>query len=89
MSEFLEMNIFFFVTTIAVVVVASIAVFILWRVQRVLRNIEHISEQVALESDNVRQDLAALRSDIQRGKGRFKSLFSFLGKFSKWTSKDS
>jgi uncharacterized protein YoxC len=89
MDEFLKMDIFFFVATVAVVVLAYFAAFVLWRLQRVLKNIEHISEQVAGESDTIRQDLAELRSDVRRGKGRLKSLFGFLGKFTKRTSKKS
>ena len=89
MDEFLKMDIFFFVTTVAVVVLAFFAAFVLWRLERVLKNIEHISEQVALESDNVRQDLAEMRDDIRRGKGRLKSLFGFLEKSTKRTSKKS
>jgi uncharacterized protein YoxC len=89
MDEFLKMDIFFFVATLAVVVLAYFAAFVLWRLQRVLKNIEHISEQVAGESDTIRQDLTELRSDIRRGKGRLKSLFGFLGKFTKRTSKKS
>ncbi len=89
MDEFLKMDIFFFVATVAVVVLAYFAAFVLWRLQRVLKNIEHISEQVAGESDTIRQDLAELRSDVRQGKGRLKSLFGFLGKFTKRTSKKS
>lgn len=87
MDEFLKMDIFFFVATVAVVVLAFFAAFVLWRFERVLRNVEHISEQIALESDVVRQDLAELRGDIRRGKGRLKSLFSFLEKLTKKTSR--
>ncbi len=89
MDEFLKMDIFFFVTTVAVVVLVYFAAFVLWRLERVLKNIEHISEQVAAESDVVRQDLVELRSDIKQGKGRLKSLFGFLSKFGKRTSKKS
>lgn len=89
MDEFLKMDIFFFVATVAVVVLAFFTAFVLWRLQRVLKNIEHISEQVAIESDIVRQDIAEMRSDIRHGKGRIKSLFSFLGKFGKRASKKS
>ena len=89
MDEFLKMDIFFFVTTVAVIVIAFFAAYVLWRLQRVLKSVEHISEQVALESDVVRQDIAEMRSDIRHGKGRIKSLFSFLGKFGKRTSKKS
>ncbi|MDP2665682.1 MAG: hypothetical protein Q8P23_03575 [bacterium] len=89
MDEFLKMDIFFFVTTVAVVVLAFFSAYVLWRLQRVLKNIEHISEQVAIESDIVRQDIAEMRSDIRYGKGRIKSLFSFLGKLGKKTTKKS
>lgn len=80
MNEFLKMDIFFFVTTVAVLVLAFFSAFVLWRLQRVLKNIEHISEQAALESDLVRRDLAEMRSEIRQGKGRLKSLFGFLKK---------
>lgn len=89
MDEFLKMDIFFFVTTIAVIVLAVLIAFILWRLQRVMKNAEHISEQVSLESDAIREDLAGMRSDIKRGKGRLRSLFGFLGNIGKRSSKKS
>ena len=89
MDEFLKMDIFFFVTTIAVVVFTIFATVVLWRVQRVLKNVEYISEQVVSESDMIRQDLASMRSDIRHGKGRIKSLFGFLTKSAKRVSKNS
>ena len=89
MDEFLKMDIFFFVATLAVVVLAFFTAFVLWRLERVLKNIEYISKQVATESDIVRQDIAEMRSEIRRGKGRLKSLFGFLGKFTKRASKKS
>lgn len=89
MDEFLKMDIFFFVTTIVVIVLGVFTAFVLWRLERVLKNIEHISEQVAIESDMVRQDIAELRSDIRHGKSRLKSLFGFLGKLGKQATKKS
>ncbi len=79
MSEFLKMDIFFFVATLAVVLFALLGALVLWRFSRILKHIEHISEQVALESDSIRTDLAEVRSDIKRGKGRLKSFFNFFG----------
>ena len=87
MDEFIKMNVFFFITTIAVVLVTFLSALVLWKVFCVLKNIEHISEQVALESDNIRGDLAEIRSDIRSGKGKLKSLFNFFGKVSKRASK--
>jgi len=89
MDEFLKMDIFFFVTTIAVTILAVFIAFVLWRLQRVLKNAEHISEQVAAETDAVRQDLAEMRGDVRRGKGRLESLFGFLKKSTKRASKHS
>jgi len=83
MNEFLKMDMFFFVTTVVVIVLGVFSVCVLWRLERVLKNIEHISEQVALESDTIREDLAEMRSDMKRGKGRLKSLFNFFKKLSK------
>jgi len=80
MNEFLKMDIFFFVTTIVVLVVGMFSAYILWRIGRVLKHVEHISEQASLESDSIRADLAEMRTDIRKGKGRLKSFFSFLKK---------
>ncbi|MFA6414969.1 MAG: hypothetical protein WCV89_03240 [Candidatus Paceibacterota bacterium] len=87
MNEFLKMDIFFFVATLATVLLALFGAIALWWLARVLKNIEHISEQVSLESDEVRADLAEVRSDIRRGKGRLRSIFGFFDKTKKRASK--
>lgn len=89
MNEFLKMDIFFFVATLAVVLLAFFGALVLWRLSRVLKNIDHISEQVALETDNVRSDLAEVRSDIRKGKGRLKSILGFFEKTGKRASKST
>jgi len=88
MNEFLKMDIFFFVATLAVVLLAFFGACVLWRVSRVLKNIEHISEQISLESDTIRSDLAEVRADIRQGKGRLKSLFNFFDTRAKRASKN-
>lgn len=80
MDEFLKMDIFFFVTTVAVVLLAFFFAYVLWRLGRVLKHIEHISEQAARESDSIRADLAEMRNDVRRGTGRIKAFFRFLKK---------
>jgi len=87
MNEFIKMDIFFFVATLAVVLLSGCTVFVLWRIARILRHIENISEQVSLESDSIRNDLAEIRADIQRGKGRLKSLIDFFNTRIKRSSK--
>lgn len=83
------MDIFFFVTTVVVIVIGVLVAFVLWRVERILKSVEHISKQAAMESDLVRQDIAEMRNDIRQGKGRLKSLFSFLGKVTERRTKKS
>ncbi|MFA6408149.1 MAG: hypothetical protein WCW36_01560 [Candidatus Paceibacterota bacterium] len=89
MSEFLKMDIFFFVTTIVVVLLAILGAVVLWRLARILKNIDHISEQASLESDEVRRDLASVRSDIRRGKGLLKSVLGFFNKAKKRATKSA
>ncbi|MHB8860604.1 MAG: hypothetical protein ACYC48_02615 [Minisyncoccota bacterium] len=89
MNEFLKMDLFFFITTLAVVLLAFFGAVVLWRLSRILKNIDHISEQIALESDEVRHDLAGVRADIRRGKGRMKSVLDFLKKTGKRVPKDT
>ena len=89
MNEFLKMDLFFFITTLAVVLLAAFGAIVLWRLSRVLKNIEYISEQVARETDAVRQDFAEVRADIRRGKGRMKSVLDFLRKREKRVPKDA
>ena len=89
MDAFLKMDIFFFITTVAVIVITILVTGILWRLSRILKQFEHISEQVALEGDKIRLDLADVRADIRRGKGRLKSIFDFFSKTAKRASKDA
>jgi len=83
MTEFMKMDIFFFITTIVILTLGMLFAYILWRVGRVMKHVEHISEQAAQESDSIRQDIAKLRGDFREGKGRVKSLFSFFNKVGK------
>ncbi len=87
MDDVMKMYLLLFATTTVVVVLGASMVFVFWRIARILKHFEHVSEQIALESDTIRLDLALLRSDIRRGKGRLKSLFDFFGKTKKRTSK--
>lgn len=89
MNDFLKMDVFFFITTLAVILFTFFGAVVLWRLSRILKHIEHISEQAALESESIRGDLAEMRTDIRRGKGRLKSLFGFFSKTAKRASKDT
>ena len=79
MNDFLKMDVFFFITTVALVLLTSFGAVVLWRLSNILKHIEHVSEQIALETDGIRSDLDGMPTDIREGKGRLKSLFGFFG----------
>ena len=80
MDEFLKMDIFFFITAVAVVALAALGAVVLWRLARILKNVDHISEQASLETDEIRHNLAGVRADIRRGRGRLRSILGFFNK---------
>lgn len=87
MTDFIQMHVFFFVTTIAVVVVGILLAIILFRVYQILSHVEDISREVSEESVLMRADIAHVRGNIraQGFKMKFLSTFfrSTLGRFAR------
>jgi uncharacterized membrane protein len=79
MTDFLKMDIFFVVTTIAVIVISILLVFVLIRVLRILKNIEDISSLVEEEGKALREDLAQMRESVKTEGVRIKHLIGLLG----------
>jgi len=65
MSQFLEMDIFFLVTTIVVIAIGVFLVLILMRIWRILGHVENISKDVSEESALLRDDIGDLREKIR------------------------
>ncbi len=77
MDEFLKMDIFFFVTTIAVVVFGGILILIALRVWHILGHVERIMEIAEEETELIKDDIDDFRAEIRR---RGFSIFS-VGRF--------
>lgn len=77
------MDIFFLVTTTAVILWTVFATFIFWRVMRILKSLGHVADQVSRESDQLRNDLAGVRAEIIRGKSRLRTVLGFLRSITK------
>lgn len=88
MDNFLKMDVFFVVTTVVVLIIGGLVAYICYRVGRILRHIEHVSEQVALEADAIRGDLADLRGDLRKGKSKLQSFLTLFGKVHKRSRKE-
>lgn len=61
MDEFLKMDVFFVVSTIAVVVVAGLLSYAIYRAIRILHTLERISHTVSDEADLIRSDIQEAR----------------------------
>lgn len=77
MDTLIHADIFFFVTTIAIVVVALLWVIALIYLIKVLNRIKNIAEQVRDETILFREDIHGLRDSIQREGFKVKHLFNF------------
>ena len=79
MNEFLKMDIFFVVTTVAVAIVSILLVVVLVRVLTILKNIQDISELVEEEGNKIREDIARVRASVTEEGIRAKHILRFLG----------
>jgi uncharacterized protein YoxC len=61
----MKADIFFFVTTIAVIAVTICLIYAAYYLIRILRNVDAISEEVKNESQLVREDIQDLRANIR------------------------
>ncbi len=82
MNEFLKMDIFFVVATIALVIVGILVCIVLVYVARFLNTANRIAIEVEEETEAIRADLEDMRGGIKRGL-RFVPLFTFFRKTAK------
>ena len=81
MEDFLKMDVFFFVATLAMVLVTILISVALAYVIRFLRIVNRISETVEEETDMIRSDIQEARARVKNF--RFIHLFPLLGKSAK------
>ncbi|MBP9749446.1 MAG: hypothetical protein KBD21_01850 [Candidatus Pacebacteria bacterium] len=67
MDSFMKMDIFFAVTTFAVLVLLVLATLIAYYVVQVARNLRDITRAVKDEAEDTIQDFRALRADVRAG----------------------
>jgi hypothetical protein len=77
MTEFYKMDVFFYVTTIAVVILTLLLAALIIYIIKISRDIKYISQKAKSEADLISQDLSDLRENV-KGKGiKLKYLWSF------------
>jgi hypothetical protein len=78
MDEFLKMDIFFFVATLATVVIAALIAWALVRIVRILGKVEDITDSAAAEAELLRGDIGTLRENVKSEGLKFKHLSRFV-----------
>ena len=66
MDEFLKMDIFFVVATVATIILSVLAALVLMSVLRILSKVEDISEMLTEEGKELRADIALVRSELRQ-----------------------
>ncbi len=83
MNEFAKMDAFFFITTIAMVILTLLLAVLIIYIIKISKDVKYISGKAKNEADMISQDLSQLRENI-KNKGAhlkyFASFFSNLGK---------
>lgn len=78
MNDFAKMDVFFVVTTLAVLLVCALIAVALIRVLRILKNVEKVSDIVSEESVRLRSDIQDLRSTVKVEGFKWKSIAKFI-----------
>lgn len=78
MDELLHANIFFFITSIAVIVVTVFLVVLLHHLIQIARDAREITNMVKEESTEIAEDLEELRDTIKKEGFRLWHFFAFL-----------
>ncbi|MBI5530253.1 MAG: hypothetical protein HY918_02010 [Candidatus Doudnabacteria bacterium] len=88
MSDFAKMDIFFFVTTIAVAVLTVLLAVLIIYIIKISRDIKHITNKARSEAELISQDLSDLRQNVKDHGAKLKYFASFFSNLNKRSKKD-
>lgn len=77
MNDFFKMDIFFVVTTFVVALWGIIGLVALYYIIRILKYIEQLSRMAVEEVDEIRDDIAEVRSQVREEGVRMKHILQF------------
>ncbi len=83
MSDFAKMDIFFVITSAAVVLLGILLAVLIVYIIKISRDIKYISQKARGEADLIAQDLSELRENIKDKGSKLKFFASFFNNLSK------
>ena len=81
MNDILQANVFFFITSVAVVAVTIMWIVILWYVIGILREMRKVARKVSRASEGLERDLELIRTEVRNNIDKVSGLFSTIGGF--------
>jgi uncharacterized protein YoxC len=78
MDTLIHADIFFFITTIALILIALGLIIALIYIIKILHNVFHVSEKVKVESDEIISDLKTLRGNVKEKGFRLQYVKQFI-----------
>jgi hypothetical protein len=75
MTEFLKMDIFFFVATFSLLIITTLIAFAIYKLLRILKHVERIAEIAGNEAQHLREDAAYIRGRLL---GALDGMFAFI-----------
>jgi len=83
MNSLIKSDVFFFITSIAVVVIAILLTILIIYLIKVSKDIRYISQKAKTEADNIIQDVSQLRTNLKEQGGKIKDMAGFFTRFYK------
>ncbi|MFA5991550.1 MAG: hypothetical protein WC794_04895 [Candidatus Doudnabacteria bacterium] len=83
MSEFAKMDIFFVITSAAVILLGILLAVLIVYIIKISRDIKYISKKARSEADLISQDLSELRENVKDKGAKLKFFASFFNNLSK------
>lgn len=87
MYDLIQADIFFFITSISVILLTLLLAVIFYYVIKILKDIKHISRIASEESEIISDELSDLRRNIKKEGAKIKHLSNFFTKVHKKSKK--
>ena len=81
MNSLISADIFFFVTTIALILITAFFIVALVYLVRVLKDASHISKKIRDESDEIIKDVSSFREKVREKGFKLVDILGIVGKF--------
>lgn len=77
-SSFIHADIFFYITTIAVVILTALLIILFYHLVRIARHLEHMAIKLREESERIIEDVSLVRESIEDQGGKALSFLKFV-----------